>query len=262
MVGVPAIAAAAAEAGERVGHAMGTRGAHPPVTPTPVLLSPQISTLVVEVGLTGLAGVLMGLTNAMSSRLYSGVLRVPYSLISPAPDTMSLPLLCFFINMAIGVAMSPSAVRVFGEDITVSRAAGEAGACGIDRRASGCRLTQRAAWQVYWRETASGHSRVAAFLGKSVAVLPRVTLASLHFSASLYMLAKPRAPYWYYAVDAWLIAFCVYALGGIVSVVAARMNASLIAVIASMVRGGGCATGLVYSCVASHGAGGLSHTVC
>ena len=79
----------------------------------------QISSLVVEVFLTGVSGVLMGLTNAMSPRLYSGVLRVPYSLISPAPDDMSLPLLCFFVNMAIGVAMSPAAVRVFGADIAV-----------------------------------------------------------------------------------------------------------------------------------------------
>lgn len=199
----------------------------------------QISSLVVEVFLTGVSGVLMGLTNAMSPRLYSGVLRVPYSLISPAPDDMSLPLLCFFVNMAIGVAMSPAAVRVFGADIAVRAWMYGRRPRPLPPAAHRYTTLPLTVPQVYWRETASGHSPLAAFVGKTVAVLPRITLAAAHFAAALYMLAKPRGSFLAYACVSWMIAWCVYALGGIVSVLTARMNSSLIAVIAAMVRARG-----------------------
>lgn len=159
----------------------------------------------VEVGLAALAGSLMGITN-MGNRLYSGVLKGPYALMSPAPDEKSLPILCFFVNMAIGVALSPAAVRVFGDNKAM-----------------------------FWRETAAGHSRIAYFVGQVLATLPRITLASLHFTCPMYILASPRGSFAHYCLIVFLASFCVYGLGGLVSAIAARKNASLVAVIVSLV---------------------------
>lgn len=156
-------------------------------------------------GLAALAGSLMGITN-MGNRLYSGVLKGPYALMSPAPDEKSLPILCFFVNMAIGVALSPAAVRVFGDNKAM-----------------------------FWRETAAGHSRIAYFVGQVLATLPRITLASLHFTCPMYILASPRGSFAHYCLIVFLASFCVYGLGGLVSAIAARKNASLVAVIVSLV---------------------------
>jgi hypothetical protein len=44
---------------------------------------------------------------------------------------------------------------------------------------------------MYWRETASGHSRSSYYVGKLLATLPRIALSSLHFTIFLSILATP-----------------------------------------------------------------------
>jgi hypothetical protein len=66
------------------------------------------------------------------------------------------------IGLSIALAGAPSGVKVFGEEKPV-----------------------------YWRETASGHSRSAYFIGKSISVLYRIIFASGHFTAMFYLLALP-----------------------------------------------------------------------
>jgi len=64
--------------------------------------------------------------------------------------------------MAIGLAASAPGFWVFGEEKLI-----------------------------YWRETASGHSRSAYYFGKMLSTLPRIGLSSLHFTIFLSILATP-----------------------------------------------------------------------
>lgn len=44
---------------------------------------------------------------------------------------------------------------------------------------------------VYWRESASGHSRLAYFIGVATAQIYRIALNALHFTMLFHILAKP-----------------------------------------------------------------------
>lgn len=72
--------------------------------------------LALELGVCCLAGSIMGLAATAVDELYNGVLAPPLTPISPAPQEALLPSLGFYICMAVGVAGSPAAVRVFGEE--------------------------------------------------------------------------------------------------------------------------------------------------
>jgi hypothetical protein len=111
--------------------------------------------IVVEFGIALLAGGLMGASSGDSDRLFQGTLLPPNELLSAAPSSV-IPLLGFFVGLSLGVIGSPPAVGVFGTELPQ-----------------------------YWREAASGHSRWAYVVGKSLAVLPRITAGALHFTGLL-----------------------------------------------------------------------------
>jgi hypothetical protein len=87
---------------------------------------------------------------------------------------------------------------------------------------------------VYWREAASGHNRLAYFLGKSIASIYRIVLTNLHFTAIFYVLATPLTPFDQMYSICFMFFYCVYGLANIVSMLTRRENAPLLAVVASL----------------------------
>lgn len=164
----------------------------------------ELSSLYLELFLSFLSGSLMGATSGGAS-IFTGVLVEPFSLMSPAPALFSLPLLCFFIGLTIGVSASPPAVRVFGDEKHLVRSEG----------AAGC-------------------SRSAYYIGKSLSVMPRLTLCALHFSAIFYLLMGPRASFSSVFAAIWSLNYCVYGLAAFLSVLSREGNSALLAVIVSM----------------------------
>ncbi|KAJ3256453.1 hypothetical protein HDU77_003139 [Chytriomyces hyalinus] len=164
--------------------------------------SRRINAFIMEITVAVFAGVLMGIsTQGKVKELYAGIYIGAYKAVSPRPvDVISL--YCFLVGLAVALASAPSAVKVFGEEK-----------------------------HVYWREAASGHSRLAYFLGKTLATICRIIIMSLHFTAFYMILAKPIiAPHLQYIIIA-LEYWGVYGLSCIISMVVRRENASLLAVV-------------------------------
>ncbi|KAJ3121092.1 hypothetical protein HK100_012521 [Physocladia obscura] len=177
-----------------------------------------------ELAVATMAGSLIGV--ALSGKLpemVSGVYVDKYFVLSPAP--MDVIGVCgFLMGVTIGLAGAPSAVKVFGEEK-----------------------------EVYWREAAAGHSRLAYYLGKTIATLFRVVLASLHFTAFFMFFAKPDInPYLMYAIV--LLQFWgVYGISTVVSLLARRENAAILAVVVSLILSVLCGYGPSLKDAAEHG---------
>jgi hypothetical protein len=153
----------------------------------------------------------MGLNSGGASAIFNGILKPPFSLLSPAPNDFLLPLIGFFVSLTIGVASSPPGVRVLSGELALFK-----------------------------RETGSGHSASAYYVGKTLSVLPRIVLTSAHFVAVFVVLLGPRADLWVTLLWVTATSYCVYGVAAIISVVAHRENAALWAVIISMALGSLC----------------------
>jgi ABC-type multidrug transport system ATPase subunit len=165
-----------------------------------------LSTLALETAVGLLAGLLIGLAVNGSGEIFHGVYVADYIVLSPAPETYVVPLMGQMVGFSIALAAAAAGVQVFSEEKTV-----------------------------YWREAARGHSRVAYYVGKSIAALYRIFLSSLHFTSVYIVMAAPLVPF----ARQWLIValmfFGVYGLAATISMlVTLRGNAALIAVIASL----------------------------
>ena len=102
---------------------------------------------------------MMGLAASQVPEMYNGVLKPPYTLISPAPMELLVPSIGLYIALAVGIAGAPAGVLAFGEEKTV-----------------------------FFREAAAGHSPLAYYVAKSISVLYRFTLGALHFAAIFHVL--------------------------------------------------------------------------
>lgn len=126
-----------------------------------------------------------------------------------AADFKSVPEFALLTAIAIGLAGASPAVRVFSEETLL-----------------------------YRREAEAGHSRIAYFLAKVLAVIPRMALACLHLTTFLILLAVPGGLSWGIAFVANLVYFwAIYGLAAVVSMVARREDAPLFATILSLVVG-------------------------
>lgn len=162
-----------------------------------------------EIGVGGLAGVIIGLSAfAANGHLFQGIYHPPFTLLSSAVDYQSTPQLGLLGGMSIGLAASAPGFWVFGEEKLM-----------------------------YWRETASGHSRSAYYVGKLLSTLLRIGLSSLHFTVFLGVLATPLMSF--QAMYAANLAYfwCIYGLASVVSMFVKRENGPLLAVLASLVIG-------------------------
>jgi uncharacterized membrane protein YeiH len=165
----------------------------------------NITSLLFENGLAVLAGLIIGYA---ADGAYRGQWIAPYTLVSPAPFETLLPQRGMYINFAIGLAAASAGVRTFGEEKII-----------------------------YWREAASGHNRLSYYIGVSLAALPRIFLASLHFSALYMVISQPYTAFGELLAVIGLVWFCVYGMSAALSMLVPREDAPLIAVVATLVAG-------------------------
>nr|OQO28977.1 hypothetical protein B0A51_03786 [Rachicladosporium sp. CCFEE 5018] len=162
-----------------------------------------------EIGVGGLAGSIIGLSAfAASGHLFQGLYHPPFTILSSAVDYQSTPQIGLLGGMAIGLAASAPGFWVFGEEK-----------------------------MIYWRETASGHSRSAYYVGKLLSTIPRVALSSLHFTVFLGILATPLISFVDMYAANLMYFWCIYGLASFVAMVVKRENGPLLAVLASLVIG-------------------------
>lgn len=162
-----------------------------------------------EISVGGLAGIIIGLSAfASKGHLFQGIYHQPFAILSSAVDYSSTPQIGLLGAMAIGLAASAPGFWVFGEEKLM-----------------------------YWRETASGHSRSAYYVGKLLSTLLRIALSSLHFTVCLGVLATPLISFvdMYAANLAYF--WCIYGLASMISMVVKREDGPLLAVLASLVIG-------------------------
>ncbi|POS70339.1 hypothetical protein DHEL01_v211266 [Diaporthe helianthi] len=162
-----------------------------------------------EMGLASVAAALLGLAqNSRNGVLFRGIYVGEFSILSNAVDLTSVPQLSLLMGVAIGLISAAPGVRVFSEEMLLHR-----------------------------READAGHSRLAYFLAKVLCVLPRMLVACMHFTTITLVLAKPVIP-WGIAFLANLGYFwCVYGMSAIISMVAKREDAPLLATMASLILG-------------------------
>lgn len=162
-----------------------------------------------EIGVGALAGTIIGLSAfAAKGHLFQGIYHPPFTLLSSAVDYQSISQVGLLGAMAIGLAASAPGFWVFGEEKLM-----------------------------YWRETASGHSRSAYYVGKLISTLIRIGLSSLHFTVCLGVLATPMMSFTdMYAANLGYF-WCIYGLASIVSMVVKREDGPLLAVLASLIIG-------------------------
>ncbi|KAF2480385.1 hypothetical protein BDY17DRAFT_336481 [Neohortaea acidophila] len=167
------------------------------------------TSLCFEIGVAGLAGILMGLSAyTAGGHLFQGIYQGSFAQLSSAVDYDSTPQLGLLGGMAIGLAASAPGFWVFGEEKLM-----------------------------YWRESAAGHSPSAYYTGKLLSTFPRITLSALHFTIFLYLLAAPLMPFMRMFVANLFYFWCVYGLASVVSMLVKRENGPLIAVLASLIIG-------------------------
>jgi hypothetical protein len=163
-----------------------------------------LGALALELFVAGFAGFIMGFA-VFGEEGYKGILKAPYTLISSSSNEWFIGLYGMLVGIAIALSGSPSGVKVFGEEKPV-----------------------------YWREAASGHSKFAYYLGKSLSVVPRIALSAAHFTGLYYVLAKPVFGIGTQYALIFLNFFAVYGMSVIVSMLVRRENASLLAVIVGL----------------------------
>ena len=162
-----------------------------------------------EIGTGAFAGGIIGLSAfTAEGQLFSGIYRDTFSMVSHSVNYTSAPQLGLLGAMAIGLAASAPAVKVFGEEKLI-----------------------------FNREASSGHSMSAYYVGKMVSVLPRLFIASLHFSVFMGILATPLMSWVEMFIANLLYFFCVYGLASCVGMLVKREDGPLLAVMCSLIIG-------------------------
>ncbi|KAH0365490.1 hypothetical protein KCU65_g6020, partial [Aureobasidium melanogenum] len=162
-----------------------------------------------EIFVATLAGLVIGLS-AYSSRgsLFSGIYHPPFTQMSSAVDYKSAPQLGLLSAMAIGLASSAPGVWVFGEEVLM-----------------------------FQRESSSGHSKSAYYFGKVLGTFPRITLAALHYTVMISVLATPLISLRDMYAANLVYFYAIYGLSSVVSMLVKREDGPLLAVLLSLVLG-------------------------
>ncbi|KUI57529.1 hypothetical protein VP1G_04850 [Cytospora mali] len=160
-----------------------------------------------EMILASLTALLLGLAqHGKKGVLFRGIYRGDFAILSTAVDISSAPQLSLLTGVAIGLISSAPGVRMFSEEMLLHR-----------------------------REAEAGHSRLAYFMAKVICVFPRMLIACMHFTTLLLLLASPVIP-WSLAFVANLAYFwCIYGMASMISMVAKREDAPLLATMASLI---------------------------
>ncbi|KAJ3127909.1 hypothetical protein HK098_005550 [Nowakowskiella sp. JEL0407] len=164
-----------------------------------------ISGLFLEFFVGLFAGLLMGMAAYNYKEVYRGVFIYPYAMLSSSPVMYSPGLFSLLIGLTSALASAPAGVKVFGEEKVV-----------------------------YWREAAAGHSRIAYYIGKTISTLPRIALSALHFASMFFYLSQPVFSFVVMYGVIFMKFFGVYGLSSVVSMLVARANGPLLAVVFSL----------------------------
>ncbi|KAJ6087613.1 hypothetical protein N7467_006527 [Penicillium canescens] len=166
--------------------------------------SQQTTGLALEIGSSAVTGLMIGLA-AFESRghFFQGIYHHPFDLLSSAVDYRLVAEQGLLCCLAIA---GPPGVKIFGEE----------------------KLT-------FYRESQSGHSRSAYFLGKNLAVCFRMLVSSLHFTAFYLVLAAPLIQFHSLFGLCFLYFYCIYGLGFVVSAVARREDGPLLCMLLSLI---------------------------
>lgn len=162
-----------------------------------------------EMLLACVPALILGLSvQSRNGMMFRGLYRGGFSILSPAVDVASAPQLSMLTGVAVGLISSAPGVRVFSEEILMQR-----------------------------READAGHSQVAYFVAKILATMPRMLCACLHFSVVLLFLGRLVVP-WGLAFAANLSYFwCIHGVAGLISMLARREDAPLLATMVSLILG-------------------------
>ena len=175
----------------------------------------RINAFFLEVSVASMTGLLMGLAvNSYDGQLYQGVLVRPFTLLSPSPNELVIPIMCLIVGASVGLAGAPAGVKIFSEER-----------------------------EVYWRETAAGHNTLAYYIGKLISSTHRFVISSLHFAALMFLFANPNITFWKFFLITLLQFFCVYGLAYVVAMFVRRENASLFAVVTTIFAAVFCGNG-------------------
>ena len=167
------------------------------------------SSFYAELGVGALAGFLIGLAELSQEGInFRGIFKAPYELLSSSIDYSSVPQMALLVGLAIGLTASSPGVKIFGEEKLV-----------------------------YWREAASGHNRLAYYIGKVLSTFPRMFLANIHFSVFFLLISTPKIPWGAAFVANLLYFYCIYGLASCISVITRREDGPLLATMTSLIVG-------------------------
>ena len=162
-----------------------------------------------EVVVAALSGFLIGLALVSQDGLnFRGMFLHPYELLSSAVDFSSVPEMSLLVGLAIGLTASSPGVKIFGEEKSI-----------------------------YIRESSSGHNRFAYYIGKVLSTIPRMIIASIHFTVFFMLLTTPKISWGAAFVANFLYFYCIYGLASCISMVTRRDDGPLIATMASLIVG-------------------------
>lgn len=116
--------------------------------------------------------------------------------------------MALLVGLSIGLTASSPGVKIFGEEKLI-----------------------------FWREAASGHNRVAYYLGKVLSTIPRMVFANVHFTTLFMLLATPKISWGDTFIANQLYFFCIYGLSSCVSMITKREDGPLIATLTSLIVG-------------------------
>ena len=175
----------------------------------------KVNAFVMELLVAVASGSLMGLAiHSYDGQLYQGLLVYPFTLLSPAPVELVIPILSLIVACAIGLSGAPSGVKIFCEE-----------------------------QDIYYREAAAGHNKISYFMGKNISSTYRFILSSLHFTSCFQLFGNPNIMFPYMYMIHLLMFFCVYGLSYAVAMVVKRENAAMIAVCLTIVSAVLCGDG-------------------
>lgn len=174
-----------------------------------------ITGLLLELAVATIAGNVVGMAVQMyDGALYRGFLIKPFTLISPAPIEIVVPILCLIQYTVIVLAGAPAGVKVFGEEK-----------------------------QMYWHERAAGLNPLSYFIGKNISSTYRFVLSALHFTSFFMFWACPNINFWKMYIIHLSVFFAVYGMAFLCSMIVKRENSAMIAVclgvIMAVLCGGG-----------------------
>lgn len=160
-----------------------------------------------EFAVAGTCGFLVGLgMKDLDGVMYRGVVIAPFSAISAAPLESFVPQCGLILGMGVCIAAAPAGVNVFGPEIIN-----------------------------YYRESAAGHSKLAYFLAKTLAALPRIAIASLHMCAVWIVMTTPMISFEKIYAILLLNWYGIYGIACVVSLVLRRENQAVLATLAGFI---------------------------